>query len=518
MLIFRFSNHYKQEMFFRSRAFFLILFILLSVSCQKMNETEIELGRFKINNTILLEALDNRLQVIEFSYNTNACAITFSNGHVSHFSGKTNPLLTIGENNCWWIGDKKTNIPVEFNEEGNPVTPVLSVADSGVWAIDGAPTTCSADSYISLANEPYLPKRHLVGIICFPEKCILILSDRSSYCLSVIEDEIYLVPSFYIEHLIEKEVLSEKYIAQSNNNCSSFVFFSDSHWNNNFQHSPALIRHIREYSGIDKVIFGGDVIYNRETDPSIALKEGLEFQRAFSFLGPNFYCVYGNHDDNSDFQEKVLENHLTKEQVVSFLQSQMTNLGRKEGYNFYFDEITSKTRYIGLDTGRFYRNNSNVDAVPTVLFLIDALQTVPEGWHIIVISHIFMETKTVEGEKVCYIPNFYKFPLQIMDNYNQRNTGYYSYNKEKLFYDFTDCLGHVEFCMGGHIHIEGLLYTETGIPIICVPTDSKSINSQAYKKGTITEQSVSIVVVDYSSQKMNLVSIGRGTDRAIDLR
>ena len=85
-------------------------------------------------------------------------------------------------------------------------------------------------------------------------------------------------------------------------------------------------------------------------------------------------------------------------------------------------------------------------------------------------------------------------------------------------YDFTDCKGHVEFCLGGHIHVEGLLFSETGIPVICVPTDSKSINSQSYKKGTITEQSVSIVIVDYSSQQLNLISIGRGTDRVINLR
>ena len=91
-----------------------------------------------------------------------------------------------------------------------------------------------------------------------------------------------------------------------------------------------------------------------------------------------------------------------------------------------------------------------------------------------------------------------------------------TYKKEYVDFDFTNCKGHIDFCIGGHVHKDVLLFTDGGIPVVSVPTDSKNVsNKEEVKKGTITEQSVSIITMDYSSRKINLFSVGRGTDREI---
>lgn len=491
---------------------------LVFVSCQKMDEKELEYSYFYKNTAYLMEKLDKRLQPIMHSYDNDLCSIIFSDGSTFHFPHSIYPILAISKENCWTINGLTTSIPVMFNEEGDIQIPSLSINNSGIWLINEFPTSLSAVSFLSLVQTVNLSEQYLLGLIYQPKTIYLILSDKSVYRLAEVNDNYYIVPTYYLNHLVEKELMAEKSISEADNDYSSFIFFTDSHWYNNYQHSPAIIHHITNYTGINKVFFGGDVIYRHETDPLRALQEGFEFQKRFSFLGPNFYCVYGNHDNNSDGQTNAISKHLTEEQVVSYLQSQMVSVDKKDGYNFYFDEIQSKTRYIGLDTGRFFYSKFRSTSVNTAYFLIEALKEVPADWHIIIFSHCFMSTTKVDKNTECVFDTFNYFPLTILDAYNQRQYGFYTHNKQTAYYDFSNCTGHVELCVCGHIHIEGILFTEGGIPVISVPTDSKNIVGQdAIKKGSISEQSVSILVLDYSSRIINLYAIGRGTDRVVPL-
>lgn len=504
----------------RKNTLFLLFVVLsvLSVSCQKINEAEKELHSFNNAQELLSQELDNRSQIIGAFTDNDYYYVFFSDGvHVS-FSRKIFPILNEGDNNCWSISGKQTKIPIRYNESGLIETPMLSIGESGFWTIDNAATGISASPYLTCIKETGLKARFVEGIWACQNKSVFLLSDKSSYSLSIIQEASHIVPSYYMGHLKEKEIKAEKAISNSYDNYTAFIFFSDSHWDNNFKHSPALIRHICDYSGISKVFFGGDVIYKHASTPQDAVKEGLDFLNCFRFLGSNFYCVYGNHDNNSEGQVNKTEAHLNDEQISSFLQSQMNVIDKKEGFNFYFDEPQTRTRYVGLDTGRYYRPQFRTTIPNTASFLIEALSDVPEDWHIIVVSHIFMETKKVDGFYECTLANYCDFILDIMDHYNQREAGQFSYNKQTISYDFSDSKGRVEICIGGHVHISGLLHTETGIPIIAVPTDSRNVvNGETAKKGSITEQSVSIVVVDYTSHKTSLISIGRGLDREIDL-
>lgn len=55
--------------------------------------------------------------------------------------------------------------------------------------------------------------------------------------------------------------------------------------------------------------------------------------------------------------------------------------------------------------------------------------------------------------------------------------------------------------------------SEGGIPILIVISDY----AETPQPKTDKEQSVTMVIADYKNRKLNLVAVGRGEDRCIDL-
>lgn len=322
------------------------------------------------------------------------------------------------------------------------------------------------------------------------------------------------VPKYFREHIKEKETEINNAIQFADGNSASFVFFTDAHWGSNQKNSPALIKHILYSTTIDDVIFGGDVITTFFKNPKDALDLGKEFQKAFDSLECNMYYLYGNHDNNSDCNPDLLSQHLSEDQVYDYLQSKMGPCTYGGYYNFYFDRELSKTRFICLDTGRFYYSRFRNKTLDTATFAIEALNTTPEGWHVIVLSHIWTGLEMNEdGLKEAYIPGYYRSFLDLFDAFNNRSLGRFVYSSNSIDYDFSDASSEVVCCIGGHNHLDALLFSSGGIPVIINTTDSRqTINNDTATKGTIEEQSVSVYIVDYSHSILRRFRIGRGDD------
>ena len=80
------------------------------------------------------------------------------------------------------------------------------------------------------------------------------------------------------------------------------------------------------------------------------------------------------------------------------------------------------------------------------------------------------------------------------------------------------CGGRVEFCIGGHAHIDHVGSTPDGIPIIIVETDSKNVRgSFAYGANSINESSVNGVIANYDDELLTVVRVGRGNSFTVDL-
>ena len=327
------------------------------------------------------------------------------------------------------------------------------------------------------------------------------------------------IPPYFREHIKAKETEINNAIQSANGNAAAFVFFTDAHWGQNQKKSPALINHLVYSTHIKDVIFGGDVITTFFLNPRDAIALGNEFQLAFDTLDCNMYYLYGNHDNNSDCNPDLLSQHLSEDQVYDYLQSRMGPCAYGGYYNFYFDREFCRTRFICLDTGRFYYSRFRDKTLETVAFVLEALNSTPEGWHIILFSHIWSELeKNSNGVKEAYIPAFYRCFLDLFDTFNNRGSGEFVYNAHKIVFDFSNTSSKIICCIGGHNHLDALLYSSDGIPVIINTTDSRqTINDDKATKGTIKEQSVSVYVVDYEHSIMKRFRIGRGNDLVVPI-
>ena len=512
---------------------FLLTLILSNMSCIKSYgiDTTFELGTtngwettIAINSgqsgdtlymeqSVLFNEMQARRQVYDLQEYKDVLSICFKHGRKARFSENVFPVLK-QEAGQWIISGHSTGIPVRKDDTGAILLPSLSIGEDGFWSLDSLHTDFPAEVYNFLFLDKGDNALNIKGILLDDDKLFIYQSDNTVRKYPVIKEAFYLVTEYWMELLVEKEKMAEAAIQEAEGDCASFVFFTDSHWGKNMKKSPALIRHITDFTPIDDVLFGGDVITTHFTNLVAPVALGKDFQASFSFLGTNFHCLYGNHDNNSDGQRNKPEYHLSEEQVYSWLQSQMTDVVYGDYYNFYYDDPSTKTRIICLDTGRYYYIQF-LDKMPdTVKFAISALNTLREGWHAIMASHIWCLNKTgPDGNYIQYIGNYITPLLKVFDDFNSHLSGLYDYKGASIPYDFTNSRGTIEFCIGGHTHIEYTTQSEGGIPIL--------INISDYAKtpqpGTNQEQSVTMVVVDYKNRKLSLFAVGRGTDRFLDL-
>lgn len=463
----------------------------------------------------LMAQMKTRRQISDVSEYDGVCSVSFQSGSTVHLLEECFPYLRTDDGKYWTINGKETSFPVRLEGDGTLILPKLTAAETGYWLLDDADTGIPADAYRLFSAEQ--TAEHLSALLEFQGKLFIYVSDGSILTRDILREGFYRVPNYWFDHLVEKEFMVETAIREAEGNYVAFAFFTDAHWGYNFKHSPALLRHITEFTPITNVFFGGDVITDHSTNTSAPFQLGLDFQASYSFLGPHFYCIYGNHDNNSAGQPSKTELHLSEEAVGQYLQGQMTELDKKEGYNFYQDDPESKTRFIGLDTGRYNNASFRLSAPSTARFLIDALSSVPEDWHVIVVSHIWAEYKKVDNVEMSVLTAFYNTFLNILHDYNARTTGVFTYKKESVAYDFTTGLGHVECCIGGHTHLNSTLLSKDVLPVVIIGKDSMKRTYHKDAEGTVKEQCIALFVIDYNLRRIKLFHVGYGEDEVISL-
>ncbi len=275
-------------------------------------------------------------------------------------------------------------------------------------------------------------------------------------------------------------------------NKSAFLFYSDAHWNYGSQMSPRLLKYLYKHTGMTKTNFGGDIVNNEGTDYD-TMAYLWDWRNQLKDL-PNHHSVVGNHDDgnpNTIFDENYVYGFLlAPEETPDVVRGD-------RGLYYYIDHSPEKTRYLYLDTAYKGMDENQQN------FITQALLTTPEGWHIVAVSHIWYDidytTNTIGN-----LNDDAQIALAMFDNYNSRNG------------EFADCGGWVEFCIGGHTHMDYDGTSTTGIPIVLVETDSKHTRSGfSYNTGTTNEASVNGIVADYDNHKIYVVRIGRGESREI---
>lgn len=298
---------------------------------------------------------------------------------------------------------------------------------------------------------------------------------------------VYYTESGYLEGRAYEIMRAKEQMAE----CEAFFWITDIHWEPdlNTRRSPAMIRYLADRTGIDKILNGGDT-----GNSSIICSNAID--RLRDAIGSDrVYSVNGNHEINDASRyEKPYE------RVHRALRSHCKDIvyGDKNKSYFYFDNTTSKVRYIGLSTYGLYIDNlyENAYTKEQLQWFKNQALLVDEGWTIIIFTHALYEVNPYSNEILVLSHSF----IDTIDQYQGK--------------------GKIACVLMGHSHVDRVHIGETGIPYIISQCD----RTEPYKgdinvprvPGTISEQHFEVVLIDKKKQKVRLYSIGSDARDGVD--
>lgn len=295
-------------------------------------------------------------------------------------------------------------------------------------------------------------------------------------------------------------------------NKSAFLWYHDAHWTNNARISPKLMEYLCRHTAIDKVNFGGDIVSTETAQSREDWAYLYQWRDAVRDL-PKHHSVRGNHDDD-------IPGLQTDKAIYAFLMGgeDQEKVVRGGDFFYYMDDVGAKTRYLYLDT-HMCTTSTNPGNPDEVKFVVDALNSTPEKWHIVPIAHIWFLYTDWNTPTVGDFPNYCKQLLDIFDAYNARGKGLVTMNGVQVDYDFAGGTGKVEFCMGGHTHVDMDVTSADGIPVILTEADCYEWRSgYDATPGTVGEAAVTGIIADYDAGKICVIRIGRGVSREVPLK
>lgn len=325
---------------------------------------------------------------------------------------------------------------------------------------------------------------------------------------TIISDNENDIPAYWLAELTAKAETIQQAMETAGRNKSAFLWYTDAHWQTNSKMSPSLLKYLAENTPINKVNFGGDIINDPSEFTHANIKYAYEWRKLIAGL-PNHHSVIGNHDVNHNTTD--VEN-----MAYAFLlaHEESGDMVTGDGLYYYIDSPFEKTRYLYLS----YLTNDHAKMTAQGQFIVDALLNAPENWHIVVIAHRWWQYTSAASPTVGSVPAYEQEILNVFDEYNARtaHTASNYFNTQ----DFTTGKAKVEFCIGGHIHVDYDFKTGGGIPVIITASDTNQervsdSDDDCGTVGTTTEAAVYGIIADYNNNKITVVGVGRGTSRVI---
>lgn len=296
------------------------------------------------------------------------------------------------------------------------------------------------------------------------------------------------IPAYYFEnnYLDHRVEAINNAIQECNGDCETFFWITDIHWEPdlNTRKSPLLIKYIASKTGINKILNGGD------TGNSQIICENAISQLRNAIGSNNVYTVTGNHEinDASRYERPF-------KRVADELRGHNTDIvyGDDDKSYFYFDNIQSKIRYIGLSTYGYYLNNEyeSCYTAEQLAWFKDIALSVETGWTIIIFTHSLYQVNTAL-DKLITAPTGSNDFIDAIDNYEGNGT--------------------IACVLIGHTHRDRIHIGKTGVPYIISASDRYAtyqgdINVERIP-GKISEQHFEVVVIYKEKREIKLFSIG----------
>lgn len=318
------------------------------------------------------------------------------------------------------------------------------------------------------------------------------------------------VPAYWLNELESKSNTIQQAMETAGRDKSAFLWYTDSHWPNNAKVSPSLLDYLTRNTPMNKINFGGDIVGDPASFTHTNVKYVYEWRKMIAGL-PNHHSVPGNHDLNhntTDVRDMAYAYLIAPEESADMV------MGGELYY--YIDNAAEKTRYLYLD----YMTSDHAAMVAQGQFIMNAIRGVTDGWHIVMIGHRWFQYTSASAPTVGSVPAYEAEILSVLDAYNARTSRAASNYFGSL--NFADAKGKVEFCIGGHIHVDHDFASDGGIPIILTASDTNQDRSSDETEdsgtvGTTTESAVYGIVADYTNSKISVIGVGRGGSREITL-
>lgn len=342
------------------------------------------------------------------------------------------------------------------------------------------------------------------------------LRDKLGYTKTMTVDEmpmlikeigIGLLPDYWRTYMNAKIVEINNALSAAGDNKSAFLWYTDAHWKNNYGSSPILLKYVSENTDMMKTFFGGDIA-NAKSGEIASLTAWQELVRDI----PNHHSVIGNHDNQTS------ELATAPERAAFFIEPERTGdvifgTDTTNGKMYYYiDNHIENTRYICLSTGRMWTYSDEM------AWCAEVLNETPKNWHIVIISHLWLNCDYSNGAGIITTPeNYVQSFFDMFDAYNYRESGTTSVNN--VAYDFANAQAKIEFLIGGHVHQDYDFTTAKGIPVILTECDGwgERDGVSVATKGTTTENCVYAIVADYAANAIKIINVGRGDTRTVKI-
>lgn len=329
------------------------------------------------------------------------------------------------------------------------------------------------------------------------------------------------IPTYYMDHLTGK-ISDIKTELAKHSDPVCFFLFTDYHnlykdqSEGNAHGTGDLIRYTGSKVGCNDAVFCGDLLSYENTEA--LMNSSIEaFLDEISGMN-RLMIVKGNHDLNPYGSP-----NMTDEGYISRVMSVMDgNYGISiTDKTYYFrDDTKRKVRYIVLDsreTSIDYSYSSGDDAekafaTAEMQWFGETLQSTPEGYTVIVFSHV-MWWGTSDQTSVQYSASNMQ-PVQMMYAYNTRST----YSGCGVTFDFSGGVAEAKVMLTGHTHKDFSQVFLSNVLVLSTSADSWAFANArpdyvTHTKGTYTEHVIDFMIIDPGAKTIDTIRIGAGSDR-----
>lgn len=312
----------------------------------------------------------------------------------------------------------------------------------------------------------------------------------------------YGLPDYWEDELLTAVAESNRVMSEAKGDVTTFLWYNDAHLSYSARRSVSILKYLQDQTSIRFVNFGGDIVSDNDEVEHTEIISQLNEWRAETLELYNHHSVVGNHDDD-------IEEFANRQDLYDFLIGDEVGKITDENNEFcyYVDNLAEKTRFIYLSTGFDETTDDDIS------FLVNALNSTQTDWHIVLVSHIWFVYNSTETPTEGYVPDFAKVIFDVIDAYNAHASG----TQSGVYYDFSSAGARVEFCIGGHTHVDFDFRTDGGISIILNETDSYHLRGENKGLHETDESSVSVIIADYDNRVVNIIRAGRGESREVPL-